>query len=402
MAIPVSYSQNNTIFEIEFEEDTNGLNVPISVNLDNITLPSDTSMVLTEIKDDKRVPVPFQIEKKQERILNWIIRPNRSGQKKYSFELIEGIHKRSEEIKAKTNKGILTIQSGNKNLLSYNFTTVYPPEGIDTAYKRSGFIHPLWSPHGQVLTRIQPPDHYHHYGLWNPWTHVLLEGDTLDFWNLAKQQGTVRFADFISVTNGPAFSEYKALHEHVVFKNDGGEKIALNEIQSVRIYKPEEDYYFVDITSELKCATESPVLLLEYRYGGLGWRATEQWDKNNSEVLTSENKTRKDADGSRARWCIVQGKVDNYYAGIVLMSHPDNYNHPEPLRIWPESQDERGDVFVNISPTKNKDWLLEPGKKYVLKYRLLLFNNHLSQKAAESAWWYFANPPGVKIYNDKN
>jgi hypothetical protein len=29
--------------------------------------------------------------------------------------------------------------------------------------------------------RVQAPDHSHHYGLWNPWTKVLFEGDTVDF-----------------------------------------------------------------------------------------------------------------------------------------------------------------------------------------------------------------------------
>ncbi|WP_332910638.1 DUF6807 family protein [Algoriphagus boritolerans] len=26
----------------------------------------------------------------------------------------------------------------------------------------------MTSPSGQVLSRIQPPDHYHHYGIWGP------------------------------------------------------------------------------------------------------------------------------------------------------------------------------------------------------------------------------------------
>src|SRR6187549_482823 len=93
---------------------------------------------------------------------------------------------------------VLTISSGDQKLLTYQFKTVYPPTGQDTNYKRSGFIHPLNAPHGQVLTRIQPPDHYHHYGIWNPWTHVLYRGDTLDFWNIGGKQGTVRFAKLLS------------------------------------------------------------------------------------------------------------------------------------------------------------------------------------------------------------
>ncbi len=68
----------------------------------------------------------------------------------------------------------------------------------------------------------------------------------------------------------------------------------MNELQTVRVYKPEanHDYYIVDITIDLNCASESPVRILEYRYAGLGWRATEKWNKDNSEVITSEGKNR--------------------------------------------------------------------------------------------------------------
>src|SRR5436190_23078064 len=115
---------------------------------------------------------------------------------------------------------VLTISSGDQKLLTYQFKTVYPPIGIDTNYKRSGFIHPLYAPHGQVLTRIQPPDHYHHYGIWNPWTHTFFEGDTVDFWNIKSHQGTVRFVKFTSKTSNEKYAEYTALQEHVVFKKD--------------------------------------------------------------------------------------------------------------------------------------------------------------------------------------
>jgi len=140
-------------------------------------------------------------------------------------------------------------------------------------------------------------------------------------------------------------------------------------------------------------------LLLAYRYGGLGWRATEFWDKNNCEVLTSEGKTRKDTDGSKARWCIVQGTLPgNDSGGAVMLSYPANYNYPEPLRIWDEnSNGGRGDMFANFSPTKDKDWLLEPGKTYLLKYRLVVFNGRFDAAKAESAWQNFTKPPVVKV-----
>ena len=80
---------------------------------------------------------------------------------------------------------------------------------------------------------------------------------------LLRQFVTVRFGKFVAVTNGPVYSEFKALHEHVAFKNrKGGEKVAMNELQTVRVYRPEsnQDYYNVDITIELNCASESPLV----------------------------------------------------------------------------------------------------------------------------------------------
>jgi hypothetical protein len=80
-----------------------------------------------------------------------------------------------------------------------------------------------------------------------------------------------------------------------------------------------------------------------------------------------------------------------------MMSSPTNYNHPEPLRVWPETQNGRGDVFVNYSPTKNKDWLLSPGQTYTLRYRLLVFNGRYTKEQAESNWQYFSQPPIVSV-----
>ncbi|OFY66932.1 MAG: hypothetical protein A2V64_11540 [Bacteroidetes bacterium RBG_13_43_22] len=392
-------SQKIALLEVELPGLMDGAYVPISVNLDEITYLSDTLLSLFEVRNNSRSSVPFQIEPGNPRKMYWIVEAEKGSSGKFLFELVKERTEQKAKVTASVKDGALVIHKGDQNLLQYYFRTVYPPPGVDTAYKRSGFIHPLWTPHGQVLTRIQPPDHYHHYGIWNPWTHVLYEGDTIDFWNINSKQGTVRFAKFISVENGAVFSEFKALHEHVVFKKDKGEKVAINELQGVRVYNPDknQDAFIVEFNIQLICAGDSPVKLLEYSYAGLGWRTTGKWDRNNSMVLTSEGKTRKDADGSKARWCIVQGEIDDDYAGVEMMSFPTNYNFPEPLRIWPEDQYNRGDMFANFCPTKNMDWMLYPRQNYVLKYRFLVYNGHLDKDKAENAWNNYAYPPKIKI-----
>lgn len=400
-----------------------GLDLPVTVDLDQVTPVQDSALSLYRVSGSHRTPVPFQVQEGEVRTLHWIVPGDRRAGEEIVYELVRrttsargatapdgpaagatapgdaiGTSAGEARVSVLSDDSTYTLQSGTHPLLRYNHATVYPPPGVDSAFRRSGFIHPLWTPHGQVLTRIQAPDHYHHYGLWNPWTHVLFEGDTVDFWNLGGKKGTVRFARLLNKDSGPVYAQIRVLHEHVVLKNN---KVALSEVQTIRAYRPskdkDNDYYYLDITSELSCATESPVLLLTYRYGGLGWRATPLWNKDNSEVLTSEGRDRKGADGSTARWCIVQGALNDDYGGAVMLSYPANYNHPEPLRVWPENTNGKGDLFANFDPTKDRDWLLEPGKTYVLRYRLVVFNGKFDKEKAESAWQYFANPPYIII-----
>ena len=74
----------------------------------------------------------------------------------------------------------LDYKIGDKLLFSYNYTTVYPAPGVDSVYKRSGFIHPLKTLGGEVMTNCSPADHYHHFGLWYAWTKTTFEGNEID------------------------------------------------------------------------------------------------------------------------------------------------------------------------------------------------------------------------------
>lgn len=370
MASSISCGQVIATFEVDLSAATNDLQVPARVILKGITALPGKSLSLVKVSGDEKTPVAFQITTGKERTLSWIAK-SIDVQKSNPYQLIKAVPGKFSEITTTDKDGAYIISVGNKNLLSYVHKKLYPPPGIDSAFGKSGFIHPLWTLHGQELTRIQPPDHHHHYGIWNPWTHVLFEKDTVDFWNIGDKKATLRFAKLLSETNGAIFSEIKVLHEHVVFKKEGGEKIALNEKQTIRIYKPDEgsDYCIMDFTSEMSCASASPFHIVAYRYAGFGWRATEYWTKDNSEMLTSEGKTRDNADGTKGKWIIVHGDLPgNDAGGAVMLLSPENYNHPEPLRIWDKKANGgRGDVFANFAPTKDKDWILEPGKTYTFK-----------------------------------
>lgn len=299
----------------------------------------------------------------------------------------------SPSLRFEDRDGLVTVMDGEHPLVGYQHGHKAPPEGVDPAYGRSGFVHPLRSPGGQVLTRIQPADHYHHYGIWNPWTHVRYDGRDYDLWNLGDRKGTVRFAGFVSREAGEERAELVVRHEHVAFLAPGTERVILDEVQTIRVHRPTGDSYRMDLVIELTPATDRPVELLEHRYGGFGWRATEAWHAGNSEILASEGQDRSNADNSTGRWFLAQGEVDGKWAGAVVMSHPSNFNHPEPLRIWPAEQEGPGEVFATFAPTRNTDWILEPGQTYTRVYRFLVYDGRLGREAAESAWQEFAAMP---------
>lgn len=282
------------------------------------------------------------------------------------------------------------VTANGKTLLSYQHAVYPAPEGIDPAFKRSGFIHPVNTLAGQLLTRIQPDDHYHHYGIWNPWTHTSFRGKEVDFWNLKKKQGTVRFAKLESTSHGPNFAAATVLHEHVAFNEDGSETVALLESQEIRVSATDHpDRYLIDITAHYTCGTEDPFTIVEYRYGGLCWRGPAAWNHANSSILTSQAHDRESADGSRARWVVGQGELDNRPAGIAILSHPNNYNSPTPLRTWAKAN-HHGETFINMAPTKTQDWQFQPGQTYTLRYRMIVFAGEISAEEIDAQWKHFA------------
>ncbi|MDD5605648.1 MAG: PmoA family protein [Dehalococcoidales bacterium] len=391
------------IARFTLHQDKSYLNTPVSITLDNTSQYnfSDKKIVLYEIFNNKEVHVPSQLETGKRPIL-WFI-PNHVSGGKIARNFVVKLtdtdrsEKAQGQFQMKKSGGDLTIYKDTQPVLSYRYRTMYPPEGVDPLYERSGFIHPLYSPKGEVLTRVQAPDHYHHYGIWGPWTLTHIDDREVDFWNLAKGQGTVKFNSFLSEVSGDVYSGFKVLQQHIDFGNKGEDQIAINEVLEVRVWNVDEKVWIVDYTTTLNSPLPNGIVFDAYRYGGgIGFRATEKWEKDNSTVLTSEGKTRVDADGSRARWCIVEGETDveDKRSGILFMSHPFNQQHPEPMRVWPmDANGGRGDIYFEFVPIRHEPWIIKPHRDYTLSYRMVVFDGELDKDTAEAYWNSFANTP---------
>lgn len=377
---------------------------PVSADVDGLVLDDATHrLALYEIAGARRVPTPAQLAGGFTPRLWWILGGATPAGATRRFELVA--RPRSEPgdgpettMEVRNDGETLTLTVRGRPAIRYQYAPIPPPPGTSPLFGRGGFIHPIWSPAGEVLTRIQPPDHLHHVGFWNPWTRTEFEGRKIDFWNLGDGQGTVRAKALIATTAGAVFGGFRALHEHVDLRAPGGPKVALEEEWQVRVWCPDphRDAWLVDFVSSLGCATDSPLTIEKYRYQGLGFRATATWNDETATLFTSEGKDKSSGNATRARWCDVRGPAKGGQAGILFMSHPANHDHPELLRIWPTGTNEgKENVFVNFNPAQDRDWTLEPGHAYILRYRMLVYDGVVDAARAEGYWRDFAHPPRV-------
>ncbi|MCX6321213.1 MAG: PmoA family protein [Bacteroidia bacterium] len=381
------------------------INTPVSFGLEGVSISDTLSFQLFEKVNGKLIEKTYQIEPGYIPQLWWVLDGTTGLGKTREYFLYKNTRQKiKNKITTVVTPDAIVLKNGNSEILHYQTAVLYPPAKVDTSYKRSGFIHPLMTPSGNILTRVSPPDHYHHVGIWNPWTRVKIGNHITDFWNLYEKQGTVRFAGINSTVNGPVYGGFSVRQEHIDFQGKKPEELAINEVWDVRAWNVEPlaglKAYLVDLTTFLSVAGDSTIVFEAYRYGGgIGIRANEEWTKDNSTVLTSEGKTRLDADGTRARWTDLNGAFkNNGNSGIVFFSHPSNREHPEPMRVWPITENKgRGDVYFEFCPIRHKEWILNPGNVYRLKYRMLVYDGKIDKSIADRIWNDFAYPPAVKV-----
>jgi hypothetical protein len=400
-----SFSQKTEVLKFSVEAGKyQRINTPMSIDLADIIVSDTLTLQLFELVKGKPVEVPCQIEPGYNSRLWWIMEGTTAIGAKRDYVLFRnpGLNYK-KSISAKVTSEKIELKKDQTRILDYQIALHYPPAGIDTMYKRNGFIHPMYSPSGNIMTRVDAPDHYHHVGIWNPWTKVKIRNHVTDFWNLYLHQGTVKFAGINSTTDGPVWGGFDVRQEHIDFLGKNKNELIFNEVWDVRAWNTEPitgvKAWLVDLTSFLSVAGDSTIILEAYRYGGgIGYRATDDWNKDNSWVTTSEGKTRVNADGTKSRWTDVGGEFKNKStSGIVFFSHPSNREYPEPMRVWPENQNVHGDVYFEFTPIRYHDWVLNPGKVYTQKYRMIVYDGKVDPAVSERVWTDFAYPPAVKI-----
>ena len=287
-------------------------------------------------------------------------------------------------------QGQIEVTGAQGPILTYHIRTEMPPEGAPEYYRRSGFIHPVFSPSGKVLTDDFPQGHTHQHALFMAWVNTTFHGDKVDFWNQQDGSGTVEHRRVLDIEQGPVFGRFRVEHAYVSTKHGD----ALKEIWTVTVY-PMGTYILFDIRSDQRCATEELLHLNEYHYGGMAFRGSAQWnavDEDHFEasmrVLTSEGLTDvQAANHTRPRWTAGFGPVDEELAGLAILDHPDNFRHPQPVRVHPDMP------YFCLTPMVEGAFDIVPGETYRSSYRFVSFDGEADPGQLEALWQAFAHPP---------
>ena len=155
--------------------------------------------------------------------------------------------------------------------------------------------------------------------------------------------------------------------------------------------------WIFDLTSTQWCSGASPLILPQYRYGGLGVRGNRKWDHeedNPTLFLTANSVTDRIAGhATRARWCYMGGIVNGAQAGLSILGHPRNFRAPQPMRIHPK------EPFFNFAPQQFGAMTIKPGEKYGSRYRFVVADGAPIAADLHRNWADFAHPPVVRVIN---
>lgn len=263
------------------------------------------------------------------------------------------------------------------------------PAGVDPLYRRTGYLHPIWTPAGRVVTGDYPASHRHQHGVMTAWTRTAFRGRDLDFWNTAERQAHVEHRRFIDRWTGPVIGSVGTKLWHVD-ETDVFPETALEETWLVRV-RAAPRWNTVDLSS-WQVAYHQPLALHEYHYGGFAYRAPEAWEgEDGVRIRTSEGHERAEADGDRARWVAFSGELADEDVTVAILGHPGSYRAPQPVRVHPSNP------YVCFSPCRLGPFEITREQPLFNAYRFVLADETLDDATIEALWQDYARPLEARI-----
>ncbi|MEM1325648.1 MAG: PmoA family protein [Bacteroidota bacterium] len=292
------------------------------------------------------------------------------------------------------------IQQNNQDVVGYQFILKSPSFQTDFDYTTSGFLHPIRSPKGVLLTDDFPIGHTHHNGIFHAWVNTTFRSQKVDFWNRQLGSGKVNSYPrndsviYEAYENGSTFWVDHLVHNGII---EGEEIPVLMEARHHRYY-PLKQGYIIDIQTIQRNISSDTLFVNQYHYGGMAVRMSKAWNPKDSSyfeqpmhILTSEGITRDTANHTRPDWICAYGKIENQSAGLVIMNDPHNFRTPQFVRVHPTMP------YFCYTPTVNAGFAIAPMEQYEARYRFYVFDGAVDEERIEQLWKDYEQPMEVFI-----
>jgi hypothetical protein len=285
--------------------------------------------------------------------------------------------------------GQIEILDAGQPVLRYNYRTVEPgavlgkitPNDRKYAQPRSDYIHPLYGPNGEELTRDWAADHPHHRGIYWAWPEVAHGTNRADLHAL--QKIFARPTGRIKLQSGAEFAQIEA--ENLWRWAD--RTPIVRELVIVRAYHATAQGRAMDLALRFD-ALEDGVTLARRdttHYGGLNIRLQTPPEQTMIVFTNAPDAT------PRRTWADVSGRFAGTNAapsGLTVLQHPTNPDYPGD---WVQ--------FPNISwcqptfPASGTRYALRRGQPLVLRFRLWVHaGGQPSADFAAKLWDAFCAP----------
>jgi hypothetical protein len=414
--------------------DSNGVfsktNAPVSVNiklsnkLAKAAQKGHLRIVEPSAKNRKIIPVQLEnINDKEGSKITFLMPEGNPGIRK--FVLMESKNKSDKTIQATvdTKTGQIIITENDKNVLQYNYQTVYEKDVVRSKYiqytepkyapvggiylekyykahpginkdtvvtsqiyavPRSDYIHPLFGLNGEMLTcDWSTIGHPHHRGIFWAWPEVMYGTGLGDIYAL--QRIFARPTGNIKYESGNVFAE-------IIAENlwEWDNEPIVREIAAIRVYRATPEKRIIDLTLKFVALKDSVTIATRETnsYGGLNVRLQSP-DKQDISYFTGK----KEAKPQRA-WSDFNGifKGNNSTSGLMILQHAGNPEYPGEWRDYP------GLAWVQPTfPTPNTRYLLSKTEPLILRYRLIIHNGGKPGKKISEANWDAYNLPEAPV-----
>jgi hypothetical protein len=264
--------------------------------------------------------------------------------------------------------GRYTITDNGNAVLTYNFKTVPVPAGVSGKYAvaRCDYVHPLYGPGGEILTKDYSPEHPHHRGIYWAWPEVSWKGEKRDLHAL---QGV--FARPVKIARKEVADGCAVLEAESVWKWGDTEPI-VKELAKIAVSQEREGRRVLDFEFKFESLVDGVTVARrgQAHYGGFNVRLSA---RENQKITTYTDDQGKNP---RRAWACLAGipPAGKQPVSLVILQNAGNPEYPGDWIQYPNLN-----WLQPTFPSKGTAYALKTGVPLVLKYRLVICNGEVDE-----------------------